>query len=436
MHNLSLEERAQIQLERLQSTLNRAYRNVPFHRNRKNRKGQIIDIDRFQVESIKDLSYLPFMERKHLGEYYPYGLFAVPLRDIVRIHTAPGTTLNPTVSGYTRHDLLAWKEMVSTALIASKVTAHDILQINLNSGLANWGRDYKDGAESIEAGVIPNTHLSIEKQLKVLKDYKTSVLITTPAFASQLAGYIKTETDLNFAGLNLKTLILVGEPTGMESRSFLEEQLHATTWLHYGLSEVPGPAIAFECEKHGGLHVNEDNFIPEIVDVETGELLPEGETGELILTALTMRAFPLIRFKTGDRARFIQDTCNCGCPFKRIEWLEKRTDDMFLINGVKVHQKLILLHIEDALGFVPARYCFFKSRQDAKNYLEVWIAVDDTLFSDEIKALEKLMKIIEDKLHENIGVPVSIKLKEKRSFQDQNQFSRKAAKTAKDELII
>ncbi|RZB31999.1 MAG: phenylacetate-CoA ligase [Desulfobacteraceae bacterium Eth-SRB1] len=418
MHNLSPEERTQIQLERLQSTLNRAYRNVPFHQNRKNRKGEAIDIERFQIESIKDLSNLPFMERKHLGEYYPYGLFAVPLRDIVRIHTASGTTLNPTVSGYTRHDLLVWQEMVSTALTASKITAHDILQINLDPGLANWGRDYKDGAESIEASVIPNTHLSIEKQLKVLKDYKTSVLITTPASASQLAGHIGSGTDLNPADLNLKTLILVGEPAGLEPRNLLEEQLHATTWLHYGLSEVPGPAIAFECENHKGLHVNEDNFIPEIVDIETGELLPEGETGELILTALTTRAFPLIRFKTGDRARFIQDTCSCGCPFKRIEWFEERTDDMLLINGVKVHQKLILLHIEDALGFVPGRYCFFKSQQGETSCLEVWITVDDTLFSDEIKALEKLMKTVEDKLHENIGVPVSIRLKEKHSFQN------------------
>ncbi len=406
MHNMNPEERAQFQLERLQSTLNRAYKNVPFHRNRQN-----------QIESIEDFSTLPFMERKHLGQNYPYGLFAVPLRDIVRIHTAPGTTLNPTVSGYTRQDLQLWRDMVSTALIASKVTANDILQINLDPGLANWGRDYKDGAETIGAGVIPNTPLSLEKQLMVLKDYKTSVMITTPSSASQLADYILFKENINPRELNLKTLIMTGEPVDSKFRNFLQEQLHLTTWLHYGLSEVPGPAIAFECDAHNGLHVNEDHFLPEIVDPETGELLPKGEVGELILTTLTTRAFPLIRFKTGDRARFLKDPCICGSSFIRIEWFDERTDDMLNIRGVKVNQGLILLQIEHALGFAPTNCHFFKKRHEAKNYLEVWLSVDDRLFSDEIKMLEKLMKSVEDRLQENIGVPVIIKLKEKRSFQ-------------------
>ena len=248
MVDLDPDERAQIQLERLQSTLNRAYRNVPFHHNRFAEKG----VDPSQIESIGDVAMLPFMERRHLGEHYPYGLFAVPLRDIVRIHTAPGTGLNPTVSGYTRQDLSEWRKMVARALTAADVIRHDIVQIVFEPGLANWGRDYKDSAETIEASVIPNTPLSIEKQVMVLRDYKSSVLISTPSFASQLAAFI-FKTALNPTALNLKTLVLVGEPFEEAYREKLEEQLYVRTWLHYGLSEVPGPAIAFECELHNGL---------------------------------------------------------------------------------------------------------------------------------------------------------------------------------------
>ena len=172
-------ERGQLQLERLQSTLNRVYRSVPFYRNRFQTQG----LDPAQIESLADMTRLPLMHRRQLGEHYPYGLFAVPLRDIVRIHTAPGTTLNPTVSGYAKQDLLLWREIVAQALGAAGVTPHDILQISLDPGLANWGRDYKDGAEAIEAGVIPYTPLSLEKQVMVLRDYKTSVLVTTPSSA-------------------------------------------------------------------------------------------------------------------------------------------------------------------------------------------------------------------------------------------------------------
>ena len=418
MHEINSEETAQFQLERLQSTLNRAYKNVLFHQNRQNIDGISGGIERFRVESIEDLATFPFMERKHLGNNYPYGLFAVPLKDIVRIHTAPGTTVNPTVSGYTRQDLQLWREMVSTALAASNVSVSDILQINLDPGLANWGRDYKDGAETIGASVIPNTSLSLEKQLMVLKDYKTSVLITTPSSISQLADYILLKENLDPKDLNLKTLILTGEPVDSEFRNLLQQNFHLTTWLHYGLSEVPGPAIAFECREHEGLHVNENHFLPEIVDPETGQPLPEGETGELILTTLTTRAFPLIRFKTGDRARFIKGTCKCRSPFVRIEWFNDRIDNMLNISGVKVNQELVLFQIEQALGFVPANCCFLKKRNGARNYLEVSLSVDDRLFSDEIKVLERLMKTVGNKLQEHIGVPVTIRLKEKKSFEN------------------
>ena len=211
MLNLAPEEREQIQLERLQATLNRAYRNVPFHQNRQNAVAQRNGKDPSVIERVEDVAALPFMERKHLGEHYPYGLFAVPLKDIVRIHTAPGTTRHPTVTGYTRQDLRIWREMVGRAFTAAGIDSDDILQIDLDPGLANWGRDYKDGAEALDVAVIPNTPLSPNKHLMVLRDYKTSVLVTTPSRAVQLTDMM-FRAELNPTALNLKRLILVGEP--------------------------------------------------------------------------------------------------------------------------------------------------------------------------------------------------------------------------------
>ncbi len=405
---MNSEEKNQLQLERLQSTLNRAYRNVPFHKKRFKEMG----IDLSQIENLSDIARLPFMERQNISENYPYNLFAVPLRDIVRIHTAPGTTHSPTVSGYTPQDLSNWQSILARALQASDVTAHDILQITLNPGLANWGRDYKNGAEAIEASVIPHTPMSIEKKLMVLRDYKPSVLITTPSSALQLANYVR-KNEINTNAFGLKTLILIGEAIAIDDRRSLEQDLHVNAWTHYGLSEVPGPAIAFECDAHEGLHINEDHFLPEIIDPETGKALPEGRFGELVLTTLTTRAFPLIRFKTGDKARIINVPCPCGRTLCRIEWLGDRTDDLINIDGVKVHKKQIQLSIQSLLDLPSDAAKFLIKKRDEKKYIEVWIPVNDAIFSDEIKELEALIQNAEKNLLENIGIPVAIRLKEK-----------------------
>ncbi|AOY59078.1 MULTISPECIES: phenylacetate--CoA ligase family protein [Desulfococcus] len=411
MLNLAPNEREQLQLERLQATLNRAYRNVPFHQNRQNLVAGRNGKDPSAIERVEDIAALPFMERKHLGEHYPYGLFAVPLKDIVRIHTAPGTTRHPTVTGYTRQDLRMWREMVGRAFTAAGITSEDILQIDLDPGLANWGRDYKDGAESMDVAVIPNTPLSPSKQLMVLRDYKTSALVTTPSRAIQLTD-LMFKAELNPTALNLKRLILVGEPLMPEVRRRLESRLHVETWHQFGLSEVPGPAIAFECRDHHGLHINEDHFLPEIVDPVSGDVLPRGETGELVLTTLTTRAFPLIRFRTGEKARLMADTCPCGTTFLKLEWFEDRTDDILNINGVKVHPSQITRHIEDALSFVPKYRAAVREAEGEKKLLEAAIAMDDRLFSDEIKILEKRIHQLESSLRENLGVPVRIRLME------------------------
>ena len=407
----SLEERGQVVLERLQSTLNRAYRNVPFHQHRLQKAG----IDPSDIQSLADVQRLPFTTRQHLSDNYPYGLFAVPLRDIVRIHTAPGTGSSPTVSGYTRQDLHIWESMVATALKSSGVTPDDILQISLDPGLDTWGRDYKSGAEYLGASVIPNTLLSVKKQLMVMRDYKPSVLVTTLSYAQQLAAHLD-ESELDPADFNLRTLILVGEPATADQRDFLENKLQVRTWLHFGLSEVPGPALAYECDNRSCLHVNDDHFLPEIIDPQTGTALPMGEAGELVLTTLTTRAYPLIRFRTGDMARILPGVCDCDCRLMRIEWQPERSDRLIRIRGVKVHEQQVLSGIQTALDAPPPHYCFFEQRYRDKKYLEIWIAVDDELFSDEIKMLERRLKRVRDQVQEDTGVPVIVRLKEHTSI--------------------
>ena len=408
---LDLEERSQQQLERLQSTLNRAYKNVPFYQNLFQTNG----IEPSQMESIADLAKVPLTGAEHFGDNYPYGLFAVPLRDVVRIHTTRGAVLLPTVSGYTRQDLVNWLDLVARALTAAAVSPNDILQIDLDPGLSNWGRDYKDGAEAVGASVIPLTILPPEKQLLILRDYRTSVLVTTVSGARQLIHHL-FRSNLNPNSIALKTLILVGEPPDSAARAELEEQLHIRTWVHYGLSEVPGPAIAFECESRLGLHMSEDHFLPEVIDPETGQFVSNGTEGELVLTTLTTRAFPLIRFRTGDRVRILPGTCECGRTLRRIEWTSQHSDDLMMIRGVKIYRNQVFALLERALGHTPKCCRLYAGRREMRDTLEVWLEMEESFFSDEIKEMEKLCGRLSGDLAMELGVAVVIRLKESGSF--------------------
>ncbi len=403
--NISVEEKEQLKLERLQSTLNRAYKNVPFHRSRFEQEG----LSPQDIGCLSDLQQLPFMERSHLSLHYPYGLFAVPLRDIVRIHTAPGTFANPSISGYTKADLLIWKKLVARAYEVAGVTDMDIIQIHLPPGLANWARDYKDGGETIGAGVIPNSSLSLSKTLMVLKDYKTTTLVTTKAFARRLTTHL-FETLHHPSELNLKRVILVGEPVDEATVQELSGQLHTDIWRHYGLSEIPGPAIAHECPDHQGFHINDDHILAEIVDPATGASVPKGEKGELVLTTLSARAFPLIRFKTGDMAGFLDRDCACPCPLDRIAWYKERTDNMMIISGIKVSCDQIRSCLKTALDLPDIECAINRSGNGDQDVLEVSLRMGDQLFSDEIRNLEQVMRRTEVFLAEQVGVPVKIHL--------------------------
>lgn len=407
MRDISVNEKRQLQIERLQSSLNRAYRNVPFHQSRFREMG----LDPSSVESIEDMFRLPFMTREDMGNHYPYGLFAVPLRDIVRIHTAPGTSMNPSISGYAPHDVDVWRNIVARALRESGIRDSDILQIHLNSGLANWGRDYQSGAEAIGAGVIPHDDLSMAKNIMVLRDYRTSALITTPAYARMLADYMYS-SGINPTSLALKTMILAGEAASAEERSHLEKQLHVKTWQHYGLSDMPGAAIGFECQAESGIHIQDDHFIAEIIDPDTQETCSSGTWGELVLTTLAAKAFPLIRFRTGDLARTIPEMCSCGSVMTRIEWKGTRTDSLLNIDGVKVSTSLVRNHLCGLLGFEPD-HCEIVKSDKGGPHLSVSITVSDRIFSDEIKLIEKTSATLKDKIQEAVGVKTSLILREK-----------------------
>jgi phenylacetate-CoA ligase len=407
------DELSQLQLERLQSTLNRAYKNVPFYHNCL----EEACMDPSAVRSLDDLSRLPLTSREDLGKNYPYGLFAVPLRDIVRIHTATGTGSNPTVSGYTNNDLAMWTEMMARSLTAAGVSADDIIQVCFDPGLANWARDFKGGAEAIQASVIPMTPLEIPKQVMVMNDYKTSTLVTTPSYARQLVREM-TRMGINPNSLSLRRALLLGESMSDKSRGSLEAALPVQIQTAYGLSEVPGPGIAYECRERQGLHINEDNFIAEIIDPETADQLAAGETGELVLTTLTAKAFPLIRFRTGDRASLSTERCSCNRSFTRLYPIHGRVDQLVVIRGIKLHPQLIhTIMSRLCQGKIPA-YVGFVHRLEDLDLLEIWMRLDEVCFSDEIKVLEHLVHTVRRELEQSLGIPARVRLVEPGTMED------------------
>ena len=400
-------DKAQLQLERLQATLNRACKNVPFHRNR------IQEAGLSDITELKDIENLPFMDRTHLATHYPYGLFAVPLRDIVRIHTAPGSGTSPSISGYTKTDLMIWRKMVAGAYAEANVTDRDIILVHLPPGLANWARDYKNGGEAVGAGVIPNAPLSVGKTLMVLRDYKVTTLVTTPVFAQHLTAHM-FERECHPNELNLKQIILVGAPDDGHTVSEIRDSLHVDVWLNYGLSEIPGPAIAHECRYHDGLHINDDHIFPEIIDPATGRPVPAGEKGELVLTTLSARAFPLIRFRTGDMAKILPQACPCGAASTRIQWLAEQADNYMLISGIRVSQAQVKESLKTALKLPSIGCTMERSCRSGTDILLISLTMDDHLFSDEIRNLQQLISYAEEILTEQNGIKVKIRLTQQR----------------------
>ena len=405
------EDLKQLQLERLQSTIQRVYRNVPFYRRMFDRQG--IDPDSFS--SIEDIKKIPFTTKNDLRENYPYGLFAVPLREIVRIHTSSGTTGMPIVVGYTKGDLKIWSELVARVLSAGGITKDDVIQIAFNYGLFTGAFGFHYGAEKIGASVIPISIENPKKQIKIMQDYKTTALISTPSYALLIANTI-LEMDINPNSLSLKFGLFGAEPWSERMRKEIEEKLKITATDNYGLSEVMGPGVSGESLEKNGLHINEDHFLFEILDPHTLEPLEEGQTGELVITTLTKEAFPVLRFRTGDLTRFLPGQCPCGRTLRRIDRIMGRTDDMIIIRGLKIFPSQIEAILYEIEGKQP-NYQIILERQSGIDSITILLEVTEDIFSDVMKEQSQLINIIKDRLSSEFGLSFNVKLAEKRSLE-------------------
>jgi phenylacetate-CoA ligase len=398
------EEVEQLQLERLQSTLNRVYRNVTFYRKRFDALKILPD----EIQSAKDLSQFPLTVKEDLRESYPYGMFALPLREVVRIHSSSGVTGKPTVTGYTQNDLHHWSQLAARVLSAGGVTKDDVVQITFKYGLFTGAFGLHYGAELIGASVIPMSTGNTSKQVLIMQDYKTTALVGTPSYALRLARYMEGE-GIDPKSLSLRLGLFGGEPCPESMCKEIAERLFINVTDNYGVSEVMGPGVSAECESKNGLHIYEDHFIPEIIDPQTLQVLPPGAEGELVLTTLSKEAFPLIRYRTRDITSLDYAACPCGRTLVRMKKVLGRSDDIIIIKGVNVFPSQVEAILMEVEGVEP-RYQIIADRTGGVDTLEVKVEVHEKVFSDEIKNLQNIAGQIESKFREVIGVSAKIKL--------------------------
>ena len=409
---LSRQEIEKIQLERLQETVSRVYDKVPAYRKKMDEKG----IKPQDVKSLKDLSKLPFVTKQDMRDNYPFGLFAVPKNKLVRIHASSGTTGKPTVVGYTENDLKMWTECVSRIACMGGATENDVAQICFGYGMFTGALGLHYGLENIGATIVPSSTGNSEKQIMYMKDFGTSLLVATPSYALRLAE-VAREIGIDPAkDLNVK-IGLVGSELLTDA---MREEMHKA-WgkdmlvtSNYGMSELIGPGVSGECEYMCGMHINEDYFIPEIIDPVTEEVLPEGEKGELVITCIKKEGIPLIRYRTKDITRLFYDKCKCGRTFCRMENLSGRSDDMLKIRGVNVFPSQIeeVILSFDELG---PHYEIIVSREGYTDKLE--IRVELTHSTDSFAVLEKLSNSVRNKLKVMLGLDAKVKLESPNTLQ-------------------
>lgn len=410
---MSRDDLAQLQIEKLQTTLNRVYRNVAFYQHALDARKIVIE----NVRSLKDMKDLPFTTKEDLRTSYPYDMFALPLRDIVRIHASSGTTGKPIVVGYSKNDILHWSELVARQLEWTGITEHDVVQIGFSYSLFTGGLGYHFGAEKIGASVIPaSTHGNIRDQVTIMKDFQTTALICAPSTALALARMM-TSMAIHPEEMRLKRGIFGSEPWSENVRKEIEETFRITAYDSYGMSEIMGPGVAGECEKRNGLHVSEDHFIVEVIDPGTLRPVAAGEEGELVFTTITKEAFPLIRYRTGDRACLMPDACACGRTFVRMSRVKGRTDDMIMLQGAKLFPAQVFETVLAVEGITPLCMIVLDRKDDADT-MEIRVAIaSGSDYIDEIKALEKLRRTIAQRIESALGVTASVTFMEEGTLQ-------------------
>ncbi len=401
-----------LQLKRLQAAVARVYANVPFYRHAFDAAG----VKPEDITTLSDLRRLPFTTKQNMRDSYPYGLFAAPMEEIVRIHASSGTTGKPTVVGYTQKDIETWSELMARSFVAAGAHKGDIIHNAYGYGLFTGGLGAHYGAEKLGASVIPISGGNTKRQIMIMQDFGSTVLTCTPSYSLYLAEEASAE-GVDIKSSRLRVGIFGAEPWSEAMRSEIEANLGLDAIDIYGLSEIMGPGVAIECiqEKHG-LHIWEDHFIPEIINPETGEPVAEGEKGELVITTITKQGIPLIRYRTRDITSISYAPCSCGRTHGRIARMSGRSDDMLIIRGVNVFPsqiESILVRIEG----VEPHYLLIVDRKDNLDTLEVQVEVDERIFSDEIKVLQSLSRRIEKEIKDMLGVTCTVKLVEPKTIQ-------------------
>jgi phenylacetate-CoA ligase len=396
-----------LQLKRLKSTVEKVYKDVPFYHQKMSELG----ISPADIQSLKDLSQLPDTRKANLRENYPFGLFAVPREEVIRVHASSGTTGKPTVVGYTRNDIETWSDIMARDFIMVDVTKNDVFQNSVNYGFFTGGLGVHYGIERLGAMAVPSGVGSTDRQLEIMRDFGTTVLHCTPSYALYLAETAKAKGVLD--SLKLRIGCFGAEPWSDEARDDLEEALRLKAFDSYGLSEMFGPGVAFECQEQNGLHIWEDNFLVEILDPE-GEQCAPGEHGELVLTTLTKEAMPLIRYHTGDVTYVMDDgDCNCGRTCVRLHRFLGRADDMLIVRGINVFPS----QVEDVLMKIPQIGDYFQVIVDRKRHgldeLYIKVELKDESFTGELQDLAKVKKTVEGKLKSVLNVRANVELVEK-----------------------
>jgi phenylacetate-CoA ligase len=401
-----------LQGKRLKSTVERVYATVPSYRMKFEEAG----LEPSDINTLEDINKIPFTTKDDLRENYPFGMFTVPMDNIIRIHASSGTTGQPTVVGYTRRDINTWAELMARSLVCGGTTPGDVIHNAYGYGLFTGGLGIHYGAEKVGASVIPMSGGNTKRQIMIMQDFGSTVLTCTPSYALNMAE-VAEDMGVGFKELKLRVGILGAEPWSENMRKEIEEKLSITALDIYGLSEIIGPGVANEClEAKKGLHIFEDHFIPEIIDPVTGETLPPGEKGELVFSAVTKEAFPVLRYRTRDISSLNYDTCVCGRTMVRMSRVSGRTDDMLIIRGVNVFPSQIESVLMGVDGVEP-HYLLIVDREESLDTLEVQVEVNEKIFSDEIKKLESLSQRLTKDIKDYLGVSAKVKLVEPKTIE-------------------
>jgi len=407
---MSRDEMREVQNKRLRTTVEHVYHNSPFYR----AKMQELGITPRDIETIEDLVKLPFTTKTDLRDQYPFGLFSVPMSEIVRLHASSGTTGKSVVAGYTRKDLSIWSEVMARTFAAGGCTRNDVFQIAYGYGLFTGGLGAHYGAETLGASVIPISSGNTEKQIQLMTDFGSTVLCCTPSYALYLAEAIQ---DMGVRDkLKLKVGFFGAEPWTEEMRREIEEKFGIKAYDIFGLTEIIGPGVAYDCSAQHGMHINEDHFLPEIIDPNTLQPVAPGEVGELVFTTITKEGMPVLRYRTKDLTNLIYDECSCGRTSVRMHKIMGRSDDMLIIRGVNVFPS----QIESVLlefGEAAPHYHLYVDRANNTDTFDVHVEVRPENFNDDMSAMLHLKKRIESRIQSVVGIHANIKLVEPRSIE-------------------